>query len=148
MAGRFKMHRSAARARDGHSPSDRLLYSGEGSREASEIRGTDHHSAAVAHHVFVDLVVGRPGMVASTKLLACQDMTTRLRSSNRTTPAVTGRSTRKRASRTKKKTDLCADNPQALYHSFMHRGSAVAPVGNSEETERALTPLSENSDRR
>jgi len=61
MAGRFKMHRSAARARGGHSPSDRLLYSGEDSHDASEIRGTDHHSAAVAHHVFVGLVVGRPG---------------------------------------------------------------------------------------
>ena len=61
MAGRFKMHRSAARARGGHSPSDRLLYSGEGSHEASEIRSTDLHSAAVAHHVFVGLVAGRPG---------------------------------------------------------------------------------------
>lgn len=90
MAGRFKMHRSAARARGGHSPSDRLLYSGEGSHEASEIRSTDLHSAAVAHHVFVGLVVGRPGH-GRLDLLACQDMTIRLRSSNRTTPAATGR---------------------------------------------------------
>src|SRR5215472_9812441 len=33
--------------------------------------------------------------------------------------------TLKRASRTRDKTDLCADNARALYHSFMHRGSAV-----------------------
>ena len=87
MAGRFKMHRSAARARGGTPPQTGCSTAARVRALTITVRRSHITSSPVSS-------LDAPGMVASTKLLACQDMTTRSRSSNRTTPAATGRSPR------------------------------------------------------